>query len=79
MTVPMGLTQVVFDGKDYDLRQILRDDVLVWLLRCPGCGEWGELDDDQLRARVSVQHECGFHETRDFAAQLPADNERTDG
>jgi hypothetical protein len=44
-----------------------------WNLRCPGCGHWGEIDDDQLHGRVSVDHTdcrcgCTFHETRDWSA-----------
>lgn len=43
----------------------------VWLLECPSCLKWGELDDDQFHGRVSVDHEadvgCGYHETHDFA------------
>jgi hypothetical protein len=53
-----------------DLRELRvreRDGETVWQLNCPACGKWGDLDDDQLRGRVSVQHEeCGFHETRDY-------------
>lgn len=67
-----GFWTIPVDGKDFDLRITTRDDVRLWLLRCPGCGEWGELDDDQLNGRVSVQHECGFHETHDFAERLKA-------
>lgn len=59
-----------------------------WELRCPGCGAWGRIDDDQLHGRVSVDHSgddapvtvyapegCTFHETRDWfttAVRLPA-------
>lgn len=53
-----------------------------WELRCPGCGGWGALDDDQFHGRVSVDHEgaryagggtwkeCTYHETHDFAAAV---------
>ena len=37
-------------------------------LTCPGCGKVGNLDDDQAHGRVSVQCECGWHETHDFWA-----------
>lgn len=38
------------------------------LLKCPGCGEWGALDDDQYDGRISVATEpdCSYHETHDF-------------
>lgn len=53
----------------------------VWKLRCPVCGVWGEIDDDQLHGRVSIDHtdfvrlksddppegfRCTFHETHDL-------------
>lgn len=44
-----------------------------WKLRCPGCGEWASIDDDQFNGRVSVFHdveECGFHETIDFSKHV---------
>lgn len=48
-----------------------------WMLCCPECGHWGEIDEDQLHGRVSVDHSggaeangcrcgCTFHQTRDF-------------
>ncbi len=45
------------------------------ILECPGCGTWGELDDDQLHGKVSVDHASdgcsgGYHETHDFAAAI---------
>lgn len=47
----------------------------VWKLKCPGCGVWGELDDDQFHGRVSVDHDADgcpghYHETHDFAAAV---------
>lgn len=57
----------------YELRTITRDGEDVRQLRCPGCGEWADLDDDQYHGRVSVWHAedeggCGYHETHDFAS-----------
>lgn len=48
-----------------------------WILRCPGCGIEGRLDDDQIHGRVSVDHAAqgcpgGYHETHDFAAAVAA-------
>lgn len=52
------------------IRQVISDGELVWKLRCPQCGRWGQIDEDQLYGRVSVDHtdppECTFHETRDW-------------
>ncbi len=62
------------------LRQIISNGQPVWKLQCPQCGHEGQIDDDQLHGRVSVDHtncgatypesECGctFHETRDWHA-----------
>jgi len=49
-----------------------------WNVRCPQCGHWGEIDDDQLHGRISTDHSggaenngcacgCTFHETRDWS------------
>lgn len=59
------------------LRKVTRDGELAWLLECPGCGQWGGLDDDQLHGRISVDHAAmgcpgGYHETHDFASAMPA-------
>lgn len=61
------------------LRTVVRDGEPVWQLRCPGCDEWADIDDDQLHGRMSVEHSagsddqgfaassgCGYHETRDW-------------
>ena len=57
------------------LRRVQIDGEPVWCLECPGCGQWGELDDYQLHGRVSVDHATdgcagGYHETHDFSAAL---------
>lgn len=58
------------------LRVVTRDGSPVWQLRCPGCGHWGDIDEDQLHGRVSCDHAgcgvcvCAWHETVDFAAML---------
>ncbi len=50
------------------LRQIKSDGELIWQLKCPKCGIWGEIDDDQFRGKVSVlcknkisDKQCGYH------------------
>ncbi len=53
------------------LRAVMSDGKPIVYARCPGCGEWAELDDDQLRGRVSTHHdvpECGYHETKNWWA-----------
>ena len=36
--------------------------------KCPGCEQWGTIDDDQYHGRVSILcAECGFHETLDLS------------
>ena len=44
-----------------------------WKLKCPKCGRWLYLDDDQLSGKVSVFHDevyCGFHHTTDFRKHI---------
>lgn len=62
VTTPLGV-----------LRPVVLDGVRVAELRCPMCGEWAYLDEDQFHGRVSVDHTdagCSYHETHDFAAAL---------
>ena len=55
------------------IRHVTRDGAPVIKLRCPSCGVFADMDDDQYRGRVSVDCECGaFHETHNFA-QLEAE------
>ena len=52
----------------------LEDKGAGWKLKCPTCGEWLYLDDDQLNGRISTFHdvpECGYHETVDFSKLTP--------
>jgi len=58
--------------KAYDLREVMRDGVMVHKMRCPGCGTWADLDDDQWHGRVSILCDCGFHETLDLAELMAA-------
>lgn len=51
--------------------------ILVWQdgkpikkFHCPGCKVWGEIDNDQLHGRVSIQCDCGFHETINLSKEL---------
>jgi hypothetical protein len=52
----------------YEIKRVTRDDREIWKFKCPGCGHWGVVDDDQLHGRVSIVClECTFHETVDLA------------
>jgi uncharacterized C2H2 Zn-finger protein len=52
------------------IRSRVRDGETIWQLRCPFCGLLGDLDDDQLHGRVSIDcPRCDFHQTHDLAAQ----------
>lgn len=68
------------DGRSLDtmfLRLVMRDGEEIVVGRCPQCGSWAELDDDQLHGRVSTEHAtdeggCGFHETIDWLERYAA-------
>uniref|UniRef100_A0A6H1ZDU1 Uncharacterized protein n=1 Tax=viral metagenome TaxID=1070528 RepID=A0A6H1ZDU1_9ZZZZ len=50
----------------YEIKKIKRDGVEIVKFKCPKCGEWADIDDDQYNGRVSIFHDtpkCGFHET----------------
>ena len=57
-------------GRSWDpifLRSVVRDGLDILLGRCPGCGEWGELDNDMAHGRVSTACPlCEFHETKNW-------------
>lgn len=55
----------------YKLKEVkdLDRDKLITKLKCPGCGQWGEIDDEQLQGHVSIDcPDCEFHETIDFTS-----------
>lgn len=48
----------------YELRTrvVTRDGAPQHLAECPGCGQWADVDEDQLAGTVSlVCPECGWH------------------
>lgn len=65
-----------------DLESVIQDGETVWKLKCPQCGHWGQIDDDQLHGRVSLDHtncgvtyegsecQCTWHETHDYSGVL---------
>jgi hypothetical protein len=56
---------------DLEVRRVQRNGELVLQLRCPGCGTWADLDDDQVHGRVNIECDagtgCAFHETIDLS------------
>ncbi len=46
-----------------DIKTVISDGEETRKLQCPGCGQWGYIDDDQYRGKVSIECECGFHKT----------------
>lgn len=36
------------------------------MIRCPQCRGVGSIDLDQFEGRVSIQCDCGYHETHDL-------------
>ena len=55
-----------------EIKKIKLDGQEAYKLKCPKCGEWCYLDDDQFNGRVSTFHdipECGYHETVDFSKE----------
>ncbi len=46
---------------------------LIKQARCPQCGIWADLDEDQYHGRVSMLCECGYHETYNFQEDDDAD------
>ncbi len=39
---------------------------LRWWIQCPNCNIKGMADIDQMRGRVSIQCDCGYHETHEL-------------
>lgn len=53
-----------------EVKLVSLDGRLEWKVKCPKCGTWGYVDDDQLHGRVSMQcgnEPCDFHETHDLS------------
>ena len=50
-----------------ETKKSILDEKEITKLKCPGCGQWGSIDDDQYHGRISIWCECGFHETLDIA------------
>ena len=41
----------------HEFRAVVRDGQEIRQLRCPRCGTWGDIDDDQYHGRVSIFHD----------------------
>jgi hypothetical protein len=68
---------VIVKGGLARYRAVQRDGDRSWLMECPGCGTWANLDNDQWLGLVSVDHAAdgctgGYHETHNYAADLEA-------
>lgn len=47
-----------------EAKRVILDGVPTYKFRCPDCGTWGFVDDEQAQGLVSsVCPVCGFHET----------------
>ncbi len=49
--------------------EVISDGKPIKKLRCPDCGNFGEIDDDQFYGRISTLCDCGFHKTIDFSKE----------
>lgn len=52
------------------LQRTLRDGHPQWKLRCPGCGQWADIDDDQFHGRTSIDHSLAFTTTGDEREEM---------
>lgn len=51
----------------FEIRRVILDEKKEVQLKCPGCGQWGFIDDDQFNGRVSIDClDCEFHETHNL-------------
>jgi len=53
----------------YEVKDVTLDGEPRKKFKCPGCGIWGFIDDEQYRGKVSIQCECGFHKTIDLSKE----------
>jgi hypothetical protein len=52
-----------------ETRTVDRDGLNQGQARCPECGQWADLDQDQLEGSCSLICECGWH---GYVAQVAA-------
>lgn len=64
------MTEIIVIPGGGALKYVVRDGTTVWKLRCPGCDQWADLDDDQFHGRVSVDHSLGFTTTGDEQREI---------
>lgn len=61
-------------------RNIKRDGETVRQIECPGCGVWGDIDEDQYHGRISIDcPECEFHETVNISEFRSSDSDEDCG
>jgi len=56
-----------------EVREKTRDGAKVRQLKCPGCGQWGDIDEDQYHGSVSIEcpnEKCSFHATVNVAEKV---------
>lgn len=58
----------------FKVKKVILDFKETYKFMCPTCKVWGYLDDDQYNGRVSIQCECGYHETLNLAFILRKKN-----
>lgn len=52
-----------------EVKQVRRDGLRIWKVRCPECGIWGDVDYEQLDGRVSLDcPNCPYHETHNLSS-----------
>ena len=49
--------------KTYEIKKVILDGKETYKLKCPKCSIWGYIDVDQYEGNISIQCDCGFHET----------------
>lgn len=63
----LALDGAAIPGPGGYIMSVRRDGEIQWLLRCPRCRLWADIDADQLVGEISVDcPECSYHETHDY-------------
>lgn len=58
----------------YEIKQVILDGTPTWKFKCPSCGIWGYIDNDQYHGKVSLDcPNCEFHETINLKEHGTAD------
>ena len=57
-------------NEKHRVKQVILENNLMWKFRCPVCGTWLYIDDDQYNGRVEIRCGCRFYETIDLKQEL---------